>query len=59
MRFYRYKKYNHKEQFSLSKLTICFEVMQFRLGDIKIFISTLWYDNDDDYDFSSCKIFFH
>jgi hypothetical protein len=53
------QKYNHKEKNSLSKFTICFEVMQFKLGDIKIFINTLWYDNDDDYDFSSWKFFFH
>jgi hypothetical protein len=29
--------------------------MEFRLDDLKMFISTLWYDNVDDYDFFRLK----
>ncbi len=44
-------KRNHKEQSFPSKFSIFLEVMDFRQNDLKMFISTLWYENVDDYDF--------
>jgi len=29
--------------------------VELKLHDLKMFISTLWYDNDDDYDFLRLK----
>jgi hypothetical protein len=48
-------KRNYKEQYSLSKFLIFFKVVEFRLDDFKMFISTLWYNNVDDYDFFRLK----
>ncbi len=33
--------------------------MEFRLDDFKMFISTLWDDNVDDYDFFRLKVGLH
>ncbi len=33
--------------------------MEFKSDDVKMFISTLWYDNVDDHDFLGWKMFFH
>jgi hypothetical protein len=35
----------------LSKFSIFFKVMEYKSNYLKTFISTLWYDNVDDYDF--------
>jgi hypothetical protein len=32
--------------------------MEFKLDDLKFFISTLWYNNVDDYDFLRLNCFF-
>ncbi len=37
----------YKKQSPPSKLSICFEVMEFRSNDIRIFISIFCYDNVD------------
>jgi hypothetical protein len=39
------------EQSNPSKFSTFFKVMEFRSNDLKMFISTLWDDNVDDYDF--------
>jgi hypothetical protein len=43
----------HKEQFSPSKLSIYFEVKDFKSNDIKIYINILCYDVDD---YDICKL---
>ncbi len=44
-------KRNHKEQYLPSRFSIFLKVMEFRWDVFKMFISTIWYDNVDDYDF--------
>jgi hypothetical protein len=44
-------KRNHKEQSFPSKFSIFLKVIEFKSDDVKMFISTLWYDNIDDHDF--------
>jgi hypothetical protein len=51
MKFYTYIKKNHKKQSFPSKFSIFLKVMEFRSYDFKMFITTLWYENVDDYDF--------
>jgi len=48
-------KKNLKKNPSPSKILILFKVVEFKLNDLKMFISTLWYDNVDDYDFFKLK----
>jgi hypothetical protein len=52
MKFYTYIKKKHKEQYFLSFVSFFLKVMEFRL-----FISTLWYENVDDYDFFKLENF--
>jgi hypothetical protein len=48
-----YIKVKHKKKSSPSKLSICFEVMEFILDEIKKYFNTICYDNIDDYDICS------
>jgi hypothetical protein len=48
MKFYKYIKKNHKEHFFL-------KVIEFRPNDLKMCISTLRYDNVNNYDFLKLK----
>ncbi len=57
MKLFTHKR-NHKKQSFPSKFSNFFKVMEFRSYDFKMFISTLWYDNVDDYDSFRLK-FFH
>jgi hypothetical protein len=57
MKFYTYKR-NHKKQCFPSKFFIFLKVVEFGENDLKMFISTLWYDNVDNYDFLKLIFFF-
>ncbi len=47
---------NYKEQsFPLKQVSIFLKVMELKLIDTKIFVTTLCYDNVDDYDILSCN----
>jgi hypothetical protein len=56
MKFYAYIKETIKKSFPL-KFSIFLKVMEFRLDDFKLFSSTLWYENVDNYDFFNSENF--
>jgi hypothetical protein len=54
MKLYTYIKKSLKKSFP-SKISIFFKVVEFKSNGLKMFISTLWYDNIYDYDFFTLK----